>query len=245
MARTRTLTLLRDDVRWQFDFESMTGRVTDARLTRAINQSIQELRELISDAGNPYFLAAPATGTLSVGATSPYDSFGAITVSSLSPTFLRPYGFDIKVGTQWVALQPVNFEQRNDHQGDPLSGGITGQPRDFFLFNASQIAYAPAADRTYSYRLFYLPTATDLSADGDTFDGIAGWEEWVVFNAGNKLLLRDNQSQQFAAFAAERDRLLAGILAKSNHRQRAGATRRNDVRGRNAAARAARFRWGV
>lgn len=243
MARTRTLVQLRDDTRWQFDLESMTARVTDAKLTRAINQSIQELRELISDAGNPYFLVH-STGTLSTGATSPYH-FGAITVSALSPTFLRPYGLDIKVGNLWVALQPVNFEQRNDDQGDPLTGGTTGQPRSFFLFNATQIAYAPAADRAYSYELYYLPTHTDLSADADTFDGIAGWEEWVIFNTGSKLLLRDNQPEQFAAFAAERQRLLQGILSKANHRQRAGATRRVDVRGRNQAARVARFRYGA
>jgi hypothetical protein len=243
MARTRTLTQLRDDVRKQFDLESMTARHPNANLDRAINQSIQQLRELVSDAGNPYFLRH-TTGTLSAGATSPYH-FGALTVSALSPAFLRPYGFDIKVGTLWTSLEPVNFEQRNDNQGDWLTGGTTGQPRVFFLFNASQIAYAPAPDRAYVYELYDLPAHTDLSGDSDTFDGIAGWEEWVVFNAGSKLLLRDAQPEQFAAFAAERDRLLAGILARSNHRQRAGATRRADVRGRNRAANSARFRWGV
>lgn len=245
MARTRTLAELRNDVRWQFDFESMTARVTDARLTRAINQSIQEFRELISDAGNPYFLVTSTNGaTLTAGATSPYP-FGALTVSSFSPAILRPYGFDIKVGNQWTELAPVNFGQRNDFQNDWLNGSTTGQPRVFFQFNAAQIAYAPASDAAYEYKIYYLPTLTDLSADGDTFDGIAGWEEWVVFNAGSKLLLRDNQGEQFAAFAAERQRLLEGILSKSNHRQRAGATGRSDVRGRRKRAWFARLRYGL
>jgi len=242
-ARTRRLDELRDDLRKQFDLESMTARHPNANLTRALNQSIQEFREIVSDAGHPYFLVQ-STGTLALGATSPYP-FGALTVSSLSPGFLRPYGFDVKVGNVWTSLEPVNFEERNDWQGDWLSGSTTGQPRAFFLFNASQLAYAPASNAAYPYILYYLPVHTDLSADGDTFDGIAGWEEWVVFNAGNKLLLRDYQSEQIVVFAAERDRLMQTILSRVNHRQRAGATKRTDVRGRRRIAAAARYRFGV
>lgn len=223
MARTRTLAELRADVRWQFDFESMTGRVTDAKLNRAINQSIQELRELVSDAGNPYFLATPQTGSLTVGPTAPH-TFGTI---SLPATFVRAYGLDIFNTAEWVSLKPANFEERT-MWGD----GVTNQtPEAFFLFNGTQLGIVPAPDQGYQYKLYYLPTHTDLVADGDTFDGIAGWEDWVVFNTGNRLLLRDNQGEQYAAFSAERDRRLAGILARSNHRQRAGATTRVDVRG--------------
>lgn len=245
MARTRRLDELRADLRKQFDLESMTARHPDANLTRAINQSIQEFREIISDAGLPYFLTTSTNGaTLSVGATSPYP-FGAVTVSAFSPTILRLYGFDIKVGNIWVSLDPVNFDERNDRQGDWLTGSVTGQPRVFFLFNAAQVAYSPAADAAYEYKMYYLPPATDLSADADTFDGIAGWEEWVVFNAGSKMLLRDSQSEQYAVFSAERQRLLEGILARANHRQRAGATKRHDVRGRARSAFLARLRYGA
>lgn len=206
----------------------MTARHTDAKLNRAINQSIQELREIVSDAGNPYFLAAPQTGFLVTGPTSPH-AFGTI---SLPATFLRAYKVKILCAEQWIDLKPANFGDE-----EMLTDGLTyDQPAAFFLFNSSQLGIVPPPDYPYEYKLYYLPVHTDLSADGDTFDGIAGWEEWVVFNTGNKLLLRDNQSEQFAAFAAERQRLLEGMLSRSNHRQRAGATGRMDIRGRK--------RWG-
>jgi hypothetical protein len=235
VARTRTLLELRNDVLWQSDNEGNTARVSDARLTRAINQSIQEFREAVSDAGHPYYLRQ-STGTLTVGATSPYP-FGAITISALSPALLRPYGFDIQVGDYWVTVDPGNFDERNDGQAQGwISGPRTGQPEKFFLFNETQLAYTPAADQAYSYILYYLPVGTDLSADGDTFDGLAGWEEWVIYNAVAKLAIRDNHADHLALVASERQRLLEGILRRAPHRQRAGATTKTDVRGRRGGA---------
>lgn len=244
MARIRTLAELREDVLWQSDNEGNTARVVPARLTRAINQSIQEFREAVSDAGHPYYLTQ-ATGTLTVGATAPYP-FGAITIGSLDPPMLRPYGFDIKVGDLWVSLEPGNFDERNDGQLDGwLSGPRIGQPSKFFLFNETQLAYSPAADQAYPYILYYLPVGEDLTDDENGFDGLAGWEEWVIYNAAAKLAIRDNHGEHLALVAAERERLLQGILRRAPHRQRAGATTKADVRGRRSRALAARYRWGI
>jgi hypothetical protein len=244
VARTRTLEELREDVLWQSDNEGNTARVTPERLNRAINQSIQEFREAVSDAGHPYYLRE-STGTLTIGATSPFP-FGAITISALSPALLRPYGFDIQVGDDWVTVDPGDFAERNDGQRlGWISGPRTGQPLKFFLFNETQLAYTPAADRAYPYILYYLPVGADLANDDDTFDGLAGWEEWVTYNAVAKLAIRDNHAEHLALVAAERQRLLEGILRRAPHRQRAGATTKTDVRGRSAVARSARFRWGV
>ncbi len=232
MARTRTLAELEEDVRWQGNAEGVTARHTSARVRRAINQSIQEFRELVSDAGHPYFLRL-STDSLDVGPSGDH-AFGTIDISALSPAFLRAYGLDIKVCGVWTPVPPINFEQRNDWQYGTSSNG---QPQGFFLFNETEVGFAPAADQAYEYKLYYLPTWTDLEDDDDTFDGLSGCEEWVVFNAAAKLKLRDNFGEEYAAFAAERQRLLEGILARSRSRQHAGATGRNDVRGRDGGAR--------
>lgn len=223
MARTRTLAELEGDVLWQADKEGTTLRNQSARVRRAINQSIAEFREAVSDAGDPWFLEK-STDSLSVGPTSPYH-FAVLDLSALSPAHFKVYGFDIEVGGVWVSLEPAQFRERNDVQVQNAGGDI---PRLFFEFDRSSIAYAPASNGAYEYLLWYLPVHEDLTADGDTFDGINGWEDWVTFNAVARLLLRDRDAH-LERFEAERARILARVLGSSKQRQRGGAHVRGGV----------------
>ena len=49
----------------------------------------------------------------------------------------------------------------------------------------------PSADAVYACVIWYLPTPADLVSGSDTFDGIAGFEEWVVNRAAMDCLTRD------------------------------------------------------
>jgi hypothetical protein len=70
-----------------------------------------------------------------------------------------------------------------------------------------------------------------LSADADTFDGKAGWEDWIVWDGFHKLIHRDTYPAIFASVATERDRLQAAILKRSRHLQRVGPMTKRDTRG--------------
>jgi hypothetical protein len=223
MARTRELQSLEQDVLWQLGSDGAWLRNDSPRVRRAINQSCAEFREVVSESGHPYYLRS-TTGTLTVGATAPYH-FGLLSLAALTPSHLRIYGFDIKVGQDWRTLTAVHFQDRNDEQP---TLNVTGTPRQWFEFDRTNVAYSPASQSAYPYLVWDLPVHEDLDADDDTFDGLNGWEEWVIFNAAAKLLLRDRDSY-LEAFQAERARLLAVVMKNAPQRQRAGPMVRDSV----------------
>lgn len=217
MARTRTLTNLLADIRYQADIEGLTQRHPDANLTRLINQSIQAFRLKISSAGHPYYLTE-ASGT-TVADTDDY---------ALPADFVALYGVDLVVGSQRISLEPYSLVERNDYS-DPIVPG-DGVPVMYRLQGAN-IRLLPEPDAAYAYTLLYLPCGTDLSAAGDTFDGIAGWEDWIVLDVARKVLTRDDDDEQ----TPKVERLFAtcerDILAQVSRRSR-GVVHRQDYRGR-------------
>ncbi len=227
MARLKTLDQLRALVRWQADAAGLTLRHTDNDLATELNESIQRFREMISDNGFPYYLTT-ATGSLPVGVTSPHP-FGVLDISALSPSAVRIYGLDVTVSGTTHSLDAVDFAERTRYQyPDGPTGGV---PVAFTMWTDTKIALLPPSQSAYSYVLWYLPVATDLSGGSDTFDGKAGWETWVVWDVFHKLIHRDTYPALFASVGAERDRLRAEILKRSNHLQRQGPMVKRDTRG--------------
>lgn len=227
-VRTRTLTNLLADIRWQADQLGATVRNDDASLTRALNQSIQAFREWVSDNGFAYYLKSSA-GTCPIGATSPY-AFGLITISSISPAVVRVYGFDLTINNVIYSLDAVAFAERNNFQGFLSDTNKSGIPIAFTMFDNNSIALLPPAQAAYPYSLWYLPVSTDLSAGSDTFDGIAGWEEWLVWDVLVKLVVRETDLAKAQLAVGERDKIQAAILRRSRHLQRQGPMIKRDTR---------------
>lgn len=225
-VRTRQLSDLLLDIRWQADQLGATLRNTDTQLTRALNQSIQAFREWISDNGFSYYLK-PSTGVLPVGATSPY-AFGQLTISAISPAVVRVYGLDVKVNGIIYGLDAVAFAERNRYQ--TVDTNTSGIPVAFTMYDNNQIAIMPPALSAYPYTLWYLPVSTDLAAGSDVFDGIAGWEEWLTWDVLVKLVVREKEPAIASVALSERDKVQAAILKRSRHLQRQGPMVKRDTR---------------
>ncbi len=186
MARNVTLSQLRTDVAAQADVvTSASGRYTPTLLTRRINQSVQRFRERICAEGIAHYLVS-TSGTLSAGATSPY-SFQELDLSNVSPSIVRVFGVDITYSNVVSTLAHRPFQERNDFGGP----STTGIPRAWAAYNTRKVAVMPAPDQNYAYTVWYLPVVADLSADGDTFDGVAGWEDWIVWDVVCQIIARD------------------------------------------------------
>lgn len=233
-ARTRTLAQLRGDVQYRADVASGSQRHPDANINRLINESWQKLREIVSDNGHELYLKA-SSGNLTAGITSPYS----FNVLSLPTDLVRLYAMDVTVtSTDIRTMDVVPFSERNEWRS--VYGSLTGVPQCVHIFNigtesttttvAGSLAIHPAPDQAYAYTLWYLPSWTDISTDTFVFDGVAGWEEFVVWDAVMSIAARDNDMQNCATIArAERDIALQRILKGANSVQRIGPGTRVDA----------------
>lgn len=55
-----------------------------------------------------------------------------------------------------------------------------------------------------TYRHIYVPAAADLTADGDTVDGVVGWERAIILEAAIECLLKQGRREDAGALAQER-----------------------------------------
>ncbi len=218
MSRNVSLLQLRNDIAAQCDFSiSATGRYPSSILNRLINQSIQRFRERISNEGITHFLVS-ASGTLAAGTTSPY-AFQTLDLSALSPSLVRTYGVDITVAGVVRSLAHRSFMERNEFTSSPT---MTNQPMAWAHFQTRSIAIMPGPDTSYPYTVWYLPVLADLAADGDTFDGVAGWEIYVLWDCVCQLIARDQYAAAYQQAILERDKAWEDIVRSATKVSAAG-----------------------
>jgi hypothetical protein len=218
MARTRTLTNLMADIRYQADIENQTARHTDPNLTRLINQSYGRFRELLSDHGHGYYLAEDPGSTVA----------GTATISLPSDN-VRIYGLDLEVNGETRSLIEYNLLERNQFKSWTNTQG-EGIPYTFRIQAPTTATLVPTPDAVYAYTWFYLPVFTDLSSGSDTIDGINGWEDWIVYDVCTKVLTRDDDDEQLQKVVGLLRKREAEILHEAGKRSVVTPPRRLDTR---------------
>lgn len=227
MSRNVTLAQLRADISGQADVVVGTsGRYVPTFINRLINQSINRFRERLSGEGAQHFLTS-ATGTLTAGATSPY-SFGSLDLSAASPGIVRIYGVELNINGQMRTMTHVPFSDHNNYGGP----GTTGIPCAWANYTTTKIALMPAPASGYTYVVWYLPVATDLSADSSTFDGVSGWEDYVTWDVISRLATKDTDAVAFQLIEANKTNIWADILRNATRVTSAGGA----VTGRDSLA---------
>ncbi len=226
MSRTVTLAQLRTDVASLCDFtEGASTRYTPTLLNRLINQSIQRFRGRISSDGLTHFLTS-SSGVLA-GPTSPY-AFEVLNLSALP--LVQTYGLDVTIQGIVRTLAHRPFTERNDY-----SDNGHGIPACWAQYQTTTIAVMPSRHGD-PYTLWYLPLLADLVNDSDTFDGVAGWENWVVWDVVCQLAARDQYEAASAQFSILRDGVWQDIIRAAPRVTAAGGS----TVGRDTVRRAAR-----
>ncbi len=110
------------------------------------------------------------------------------------------------------------FQSHTDFGGPT----ITGEPRAWAHYQTRKIAIMPASDQAYAYNVWYLPVLADLAADGDTFDGVAGWEDFIVWDVVCRLIIRDQYMTAYQTATQYRQELWADILRNATRVSSAG-----------------------
>ncbi len=226
MARTITIDNLEADLRYLGDLQGLTVRHDQTNVFRLLNKAIQTFREKVSQSGINHFLVS-VNGTLTPGATAPYQ-FSILDLSAVSPNVVRVYGVDVQVTGVWIPLDGVEFTRRNDYQA--YVGVQNAPPVAFANFTTYKLAIFPPPLSAYPYIVWYLPVTPDLTT-GQTFDGITGWEKWVIWEALIGTINRDQYEKAYAIARQEQDRAWADVVAGSSRVNRATFTTRKDTWG--------------
>jgi hypothetical protein len=253
MSSPVALAALRARVRKEADAgpDTTTGRHTNADINGMINRSWQDLRAFVcANCGGlaEAYLKATTPAAMTVGPLSGY-SFGTIPHPA---DCAEIHGIDVVVTANDVrSLEPASWKDRNIYRD--MWGNGTGIPIAFSIYNigvesgasvtAGTIAIFPAPDRDYTYSIWYVPKWTDLTSDTDVFDGVAGWENWVVWDCVVKLAAADNDMQNVAQIAMnERQAAEKRIVTAAGKLQRVAPVRRIDMAARD---RGTRSRFGM
>lgn len=166
MAKTFQLSEFRTEVRNRGEYRS--PYISDSELNSYINASVAHLYDILVEQD-----------------TSRYLTQGSISVVSGTESYSLPADFYKAVS--------VNLPANSSPTGYVLARRIEWQERHYFNTNVTSqkesTAYAIRADNIYFWptptwtdtvQLDYIPAYTTLTLDADTFDGVNGYEEWVI-----------------------------------------------------------------
>ena len=190
MASTFTLAQLRDQAKDRADMAN-SSFVDDTHWNIYINSAWKELYNLlVTSYGDDYFAT--------VGTPSTTD--GVNTLFALPADFFKLLAVDQAVNGgngAWVNVPPFAMQDRNR-----------------FSNFAGQIPPAGLV-----YRLTYIPRPVAMVNDGDSVDGIAGWEDYIVVRAAIKAMVKEESDP--SALAAELASIRQNIIEMAPNRDAA------------------------
>lgn len=174
-----TLLELRNRSRQRSDMET-SDLVSDSELNGYINSSIAELHDLLVSAyGADYFLSEHS-----------FTTGPSTTDYALPADFYKLKGVDVRIqNNNWFSVRPFNFNERNRNQD--LTWGLLTGPSIRYRLMGSNLKFSPAPDTTYAARIWYVPKATVLVADSDSYDDLNQYAEYVVVDAAIKMLQKE------------------------------------------------------
>ncbi len=177
MALTRTLAELTAEILHRGDLRSVRADPNSTELTRDINASLLKLWRLLAQVCPERFHSETPQAVAVVSGTSSY---------ALATDCFKVTGVDVQDGSYWHALEKYNFSERNLFQAS------TAEKRNTrYRIMGTYLHLSPEPGYNGDVRVYYMPLPSTLSADGDTFDGIAGYEEYLILDVVLKHKSRD------------------------------------------------------
>lgn len=218
MPSSGTVTLLqvRNQCKQRADMVNSTF-VSDSEWNTYIAGSYKELYDiLISAYGNDYQVATPVT--FQTDGTNDKYSLPDGTLYSSAPAFYKLLGVDLQTSGSaqiWQTLKPFNFSERNRYS--PY--GVNSLSRNTairYRLLGNQLWFTPLPQSGITIQLWYIPEPSTLSLDADTFDGISGWEEYVIVDAAIKALQKEESD--VSVLMGQKQALISRIQAMAENR---------------------------
>lgn len=212
-----------------------TTFATSAEGYERINYSIAKLYgKLVNSAGADFFRESRS---LTTTANAAYTDIGATgsSLNTLSGSFLRLLSLEATIGEYPQTIPELpDWEMRHAFANQV---GWTGRPGvswraagPFYTLeyaaNGARIHWWPTPVTTHTVTAWVIPTAPILVQTSDTFDGINGFEDWVIHDVA--IYLKQREESDPSVLMAERDRL-EGDMLKMLTRKHASPARVRDV----------------
>lgn len=161
--------------------------VSDSEWTTYINQSLYALYDILVGAyGDDYYVADPVTFTTD-GSSDRYALPNGTNFSA-APALYKLLGVDIALSSSpdsYVTLYPFTMAERNKFNV-PNFQTVYGITNLRYRVSGDYLWLSPRAAAGQTIQLWYVPVLTELSAEGDTFNSVSGWDEFVVIDAAIK-----------------------------------------------------------
>jgi hypothetical protein len=191
MALNTTLLAMRTAARQRSDQENSLF-CSNAEIDQLINANVRKIhRRIVKAYGNAY--AGTSTTVTTAANTEAY---------ALPANFMKlsSYGVWWVAGSEKRRLSRYNPNTSNDQA--PSQGwtnwayGSNRTNVQYDLFN-KEIRFLPTPLAVHSVKVYYIPTPTTLSADGDVYDGIMGLEEAVIWSTAADMLAKQESDNSF------------------------------------------------
>ncbi len=213
MAVTRTLTQMRQEVRDLAD-EPDTGFVTNAMIDRWLNLGLRKVYEMAYMADPEAYDLTLSTAITTAAGTAEY---------TLPTLFWKLIKMEVQHSGSYTRLERLHLHSMGNDLDERAA------PRRYLLRGRTSVRLYPTPDGVYPTRVWYIPAFTVLTADGDTFDGINGWEEYGILDAAIKVRIKgESDSRELMALKAKIEQ---EIDERATERDVMGYTGIQDVKG--------------
>jgi len=183
MARNVDLATLRIMVRRRADIEDDPFH-PDSEIDDYINESIAELYgKLVLARGDEYY--AEAVNGITVAGTN---------------TVALPADFFKILGVRWlytanrrIKLLRMDFQKFLGLDNNVVQGW-TDWSNVYYMTRQSNAVFWPTPQSVYNLNIWYIPAAATLTLPAHTFDGINGWERFVVLHAVRLVKMKREES---------------------------------------------------
>ncbi len=224
MASTKTLAQMRAMVREHADQETTaptTAFVDDTELDARINEALKQLYNLfIQTRGQEYFHEDYT-----------FTSEAGVNHYQLPCRFFRLMGVTVSDGTRHFQVPTWEYQELSELRSRESYGGSTSiYEYRYRLQHDKLVIYPKPTGTEHTFTLDYVPEFDELVADGDTFDGVNGWERWATLTAAIDIATKEENFELAQALMAIRAVIDAQIKDLAGERDQARAPRIQDTR---------------
>ena len=175
-------------------------------------------------------VTAPTTFTMT-GLTGNGTWSGTTTAQVTAELYALPSDFVALTSIETV-VNGSNVYLRSYHNNERpwlknISDWSLANMAPMYMLRGNNISFAPIPNAVYPVTMYYIPAppsfATDGSGDTGTFDGICGYEEWIVLDVARKCLMKDDRDA--SAIIAERTKIEDELAKEIPYRDAANSER--------------------